>query len=247
MQARKREDRRLFRRDHNSQCSRLNISAEELQVLQNEDGSLQRAREIAEGTSSAAAGEKYFRRDGLIYRLYKPPGAVNDDARAIAQLVLLTPCRQAVLKLALPMAGHLGRKKTVDQVLQRFYWPGVFRDVKDHCPTCEQYQKTSTRGVKKAPLVPLPIMDEPFKRIAMDIVGPLPRSSTGRRFILVIYDYATRYPEAIALRNIAGSYSLAKSATPLLRKNVSQLNWPRTPFTCIFSGSPSLFTLTTGH
>ena len=45
-------------------------------------------------------------------------------------------------------------------------------------------------------------MDEPFRRIAMDIVGPLPRSSSGKRYILVIYDYATRYPEAIALRTI---------------------------------------------
>ena len=36
----------------------------------------------------------------------------------------------------------------------------------------------------------------------MDIVGPLPRSSTGKRYILVICDYATRYPEAVALRTI---------------------------------------------
>ena len=36
----------------------------------------------------------------------------------------------------------------------------------------------------------------------MDFVGPLPRSSSGKRYILVICDYATRYPEAIALRTI---------------------------------------------
>ena len=36
----------------------------------------------------------------------------------------------------------------------------------------------------------------------MDIVGPLPRSSSGKRFILVICDYATRYPEVIPLRTI---------------------------------------------
>ena len=36
----------------------------------------------------------------------------------------------------------------------------------------------------------------------MDIVGPLPRSSSGKRFILVICDYATCYPEAVALRTI---------------------------------------------
>ena len=52
------------------------------------------------------------------------------------------------------------------------------------------------------PLVPLPIIDVPFLRIAMDIVRPLLRSSSGKRFILVICDYATRYPEAIPLRSI---------------------------------------------
>lgn len=41
-------------------------------------------------------------------------------------------------------------------------------------------------------------MSEPFRRIAMDIVGPLPRSTSGKKYILVICDYATRYPEAYA-------------------------------------------------
>ena len=35
----------------------------------------------------------------------------------------------------------------------------------------------------------------------MDIVGPLPRSRSGKRFILVVCDYATRYPEAVPLRS----------------------------------------------
>ncbi|MGL5226167.1 MAG: hypothetical protein ACRC8Q_12735, partial [Aeromonas sp.] len=30
----------------------------------------------------------------------------------------------------------------------------------------------------------------------MDLVGPLPKSSRGHEYILVIMDYATRYPEA---------------------------------------------------
>ena len=51
-------------------------------------------------------------------------------------------------------------------------------------------------------MIPLPVLDEPFSRIAMDIVGPLPRSSQGNRYILVVCDYATRYPEASALKSI---------------------------------------------
>ena len=45
-------------------------------------------------------------------------------------------------------------------------------------------------------------MEEPFQRIAMDIVGPLPRSRSGKCYILVVCDYATRYPEAVPLRSI---------------------------------------------
>ena len=36
----------------------------------------------------------------------------------------------------------------------------------------------------------------------MDLVGPLPRTSTGHRYILVICDYGTRYPEAVLLKDI---------------------------------------------
>ncbi|KAL1256534.1 hypothetical protein QQF64_012079 [Cirrhinus molitorella] len=48
--------------------------------------------------------------------------------------------------------------------------------------------------------IPLPIIEVPFKRIGMDLVGPLPKSARGHKHILVIVDYATRYPEAIPLR-----------------------------------------------
>ena len=36
----------------------------------------------------------------------------------------------------------------------------------------------------------------------MDIVGPLPKSRSGKRYILVVCDYATRFPEAIPLKSI---------------------------------------------
>ena len=184
----------------------LDLMHEELRELQVNDASLDRAREIADGAPSAAAGEQFFYHDGVLYRHYRrrcSDGSDTDDAD-VDQLVLPTELRPTVLKLAhsIPMAGHLGRKKTTDRIIQRFYWPGIFRDVQDYCRTCTQCQKLLMRGFKKALLVPLPIMDEPFKRIAMDIVGPLPRSSSGKRYILVICDYATRYPEAVAMRTI---------------------------------------------
>ncbi len=57
-----------------------------------------------------------------------------------------------------------------------------------------------SRKVSPAPLIPLPIITEPFKKVAMDIAGPLPRSKSGYVYILVLCDYATRYPEAVPLK-----------------------------------------------
>ena len=53
------------------------------------------------------------------------------------------------------------------------------------------------------PLGKLPLIDTPFKGVAVDIVGPIePRSEKRNRYILTMIDYATRYPEAVALPSI---------------------------------------------
>lgn len=36
----------------------------------------------------------------------------------------------------------------------------------------------------------------------MDFIGPLPRTVQGHRFLLVVVDYATRYPKAIPMRGM---------------------------------------------
>ena len=49
----------------------------------------------------------------------------------------------------------------------------------------------------------MPLIDTPFKRVAVDVVGPTePRSDKKSRYILIMIDYATRYPEAVALPSI---------------------------------------------
>ena len=180
----------------------LDITAEELKTLQESDTTLEAIRKAA-GGSPSTAGVGFFRRDDLVYRRWIPPGRDSEDM-AVEQLVLPLQCRKTVLQLAheIPLAGHLGKDKTASRILQRFYWPTLYRDVAEFCHSCGPCQKTSKYKTKRAPLMPLPIIDTPFQRMAMDIVGPLPRSRHGNRYILVMCDYATRYPEAVALRSI---------------------------------------------
>ena len=179
----------------------LDFSAEQLREMQQKDPSLKKIREAATGVPNSA-GSGFFERDGLLYRKWVPPG--RKEETGVEQLVLPVQCRQKILEIshAIPLAGHLGTTKTRQQIIRRFYWPSLFKDVDQFCKSCINCQKSGSRRVQKAPLIPLPIITEPFKRVAMDIVGPLPRSKSGHKYILVLCDYATRYPEAIPLRSI---------------------------------------------
>ena len=90
------------------------------------------------------------------------------------QLVLPQHCCRAVFELAhsIPLAGHLGKKKAAQWLLQRFYWPTLFKDVNEYCRGCAECQKTAPGRQAVTPLIPLLIVDSPFERIVMDIVGP---------------------------------------------------------------------------
>ncbi len=117
-------------------------------------------------------------------------------------LVVPRPKTETVMELAHshPMAGHLGALNTIQRIRDRFHWPGLDAEVKRFCRACPTCQRTSPSTPPPSPLIPLPIIEVPFERIGMDLVGPLPKSARGHEHILVVVDYATRYPEAIPLR-----------------------------------------------
>jgi len=46
------------------------------------------------------------------------------------------------------------------------------------------------------------IIDTPFDRVAVDLVGPIfPPADRGNKYILTMMDYITRYPEAVPLKD----------------------------------------------
>ena len=180
----------------------LRVSTTKLRELQQTDVTLSEVRQTANNDVAFSTDKPYYWKDNLLYRQWRPHGDAADIV--VNQLVLPQQCRVKVLSLAhgIPLAGHLGKEKTRKRIMQHFYWPTLYKDVENFCQCCKQCQKSSNKGVPKAPLVPLPIVSTPFEKIAMDIVCPLPRSRSGHRYILVMCDYATRYPEAIPLRSI---------------------------------------------
>ena len=112
--------------------------------------------------------------------------------------------RQEILRIAhtIPVAGHMGIEKTRHRIERHFFWPGFYSDIRTFCATCPECQLVARkRTSERSPLKPVPIVSEPFAKVAIDLIGELPRSSSGYKYILTLVDYATRYPEAIPLRS----------------------------------------------
>ena len=72
-------------------------------------------------------------------------------------------------------------------------------DVQELCRTCPECQSVARHHKHKAPLMPLPVVDQPFERVGIDLVGPLPRMKAGHRYTLTMVDNGTQYPEALPL------------------------------------------------
>ena len=121
-----------------------------------------------------------------------------------------------------PMAGHLASDKTQKRIMDRFYWLGIWADVRRWCSACPECQLVNAPATPKVPLHPFLLMEIPFDRVAMDHITPFDQSTQGYRFLFVLVDYATQYPEAVPLRNIS-----AKSVAQALFQIISHVGIPK--------------------
>ena len=137
--------------------------------------------------------------DWLLWRCYE-----NDDGSS-QHTQLIVPCslRDQVLRdmHGGAMSGHFGEDKTLSRLREGFYWPGFHTDVKLWCQTCQDCARQKMPTPKrKAPLQNMQV-GSPMQVVAVDILGPLPKSSTGNQYILVAGDYFTKWMEAYAIPN----------------------------------------------
>ena len=184
------------------------VTPERLSKEQKEDPTLKNVRKLAEsktcirnGRGKKVSGTAHYEwRNGILYRVY------NNDNTEYRQVVVPKKLRGEVLRLAhdIPMSGHLGIAKTKQRIWTDFVWPGICSDVKRYCASCDVCQKTSPKGKTcKVPLGKMPVIETPFDRVAVDLIGPIsPCSERGHRYILTMVDYATRYVEAKPLKTI---------------------------------------------
>ena len=155
-----RQEKRPARQQYHTEKVKhpLDLAPLEMRRLQQDDHTVASVREAAQQTSESS----FFEEDSLLYHRWRLRN--GDLEGSVNQLVLPMHCRREVVSLAHenPLAGHLGWKKTADRIMQRFYWPTLFQDVKEKCRACPECQKTAPGRRIRAPLVPLPVVEERF-------------------------------------------------------------------------------------
>ena len=135
--------------------------------------------------------------DGVLWRRFLNGGTTHH------QLLLPSMLRDDVLgKLHDDVwGGHLGEAKLMHRVQERYYWPGYSESVKVWCRTCVKCARRKSPIPQRKASMQTIQAGYPMQVVAVDIMGPLPETDDGNKYVLVAVDYFTRWTEAYGIRN----------------------------------------------
>ena len=108
------------------------------------------------------------------------------------------------------LAGHFGEAKTLDEIKSKYFWPRMTKHIKDYIRNCLTCARRKAQRTCKTPLQPIPVSNFIWERIAIDIMGPLPESDRGKKYILVIMEYSMRYVIASSMRDSTSNTVMRK-------------------------------------
>ena len=136
-------------------------------------------------------------KDEILYRKWES----NDSKNYDLHLVIPKSLNGFVLNQVhnTLTGGHLGVRKTLYKIKKRYFWYQIRNDVKNWCSKCDTCaMKKAPHRKPEAPMCKY-LVGAPWERMAIDILGPLPRTDNGNKYIMVVGDYFTKWMEAIPI------------------------------------------------
>lgn len=136
--------------------------------------------------------------DNVLYRRH-----IRKDGLEFRQLVAPPKYRSEIMRQAHAgfTAGHMGERRTLDQVRRRAYWAGWAADTRRMIRTCQECCKYKRGAPPRQGHLQNMSVGMPWERVGVDVTGPHPKSRNGYTYILTLVDYFSKWAEAFPIRN----------------------------------------------
>lgn len=122
----------------------------------------------------------------MIRYLFKPTGLIVN----IFHNILISPETDEIDNVIKsfhdgPGNGHPGLHKTYHRIKQTYKWKNMRKDITKYVKNCKSCQTNKIKRKTKMPLEIKTTSRKPFEKIFLDVVGPLPMSENGNKYILL--------------------------------------------------------------
>ena len=125
---------------------------------------------------------------------------VRDDYR------ILVPESLRIRLLQMAHAGHPGIVRMKRKIRECYWWPGMDKEIEHfvrNCLPCQDSAKSAPKLHIEPYRIPLP--DSPWEKLAIDITGPFDNAPHNMKFIVVLIDYYSKFPEILCTTDITSA------------------------------------------
>ncbi len=141
-------------------------------------------QDLSGATPTSATQSCFTLRDGLLLRAHDD-GAVRvcvPEGGGL-RVKLLQQFHDCVT------AGHPGRERTYSRLQRTCFWPGMYTDIRKFVRSCDVCQRTKPRNQPAANVLqPLPVPQQRWESVALDLITDLPRTTSGVDAIVTFTD-----------------------------------------------------------
>lgn len=161
--------------------------------------------------------ENYFLENGLLKRIsrHNKRSARNE---CLEQIVIPKDLIPYILEGSETV--HFAFFKNYRAIREKYYWPNMYIDIKNFSNSCKLCIEKKGFHLTKSPMKNFDTPSYPMELISLDILGPLPLSERGSKYILTVIDHFTKFSTLFALENITAETVANKLISVILTHGV---------------------------